>query len=179
VRWLYRRCGKRAGYFGQHRVKIVPMQQAIRDLAVFSIAGCLIASGTLAGQSKDELRRKYGEPISETFTVRPDVSVTATYETNGPIVELLISPRATEIIKSRGKTLSHDSVKAIIDELVPHSVRGKFVSGAILNVVCLPENDCAGGLESYQKVTIFTTMPQPKGKCIMPSSNGRTDGFLF
>jgi hypothetical protein len=131
------------------------MKRVSRDLAIFSIAGCLIASGTLAGQSKDELRRKYGEPISETFTVRPDVSVTATYETNGRIIELLISPRATEIIKSRGKTLSHDSVKAIIDELVPHSVRGKFVSGAILNVECLPENDCAGGLESYQKVTIY------------------------
>src|SRR5450755_4563666 len=120
------------------------MKQLSRDLAIFSIAGCLIASGTLAGQSKDELRRKYGEPISETFTVRPDVSITATYETNGRITELLIYPQVTGYIKSRGKTFSRDTTKAIIDELVPNSVRGKFVNGEFLNLECLPENHCAG-----------------------------------
>jgi hypothetical protein len=131
------------------------MKRVSRDLAIFSIAGCLVASGTLAGQSKDELRRKYGEPISETFTVRPDVSVTATYETNGRITQLQISPQVTGYIKSRGKTLSRDTAKTIIDELVPNSARGKFVIGEFLNFECLPENDCAGTTENYQKVTIY------------------------
>src|SRR6266481_1287335 len=50
----------------------------------FGIAGFLIPSGTLFGQSKEELRRKYGEPISETFMVRPGISVIATYATAAP-----------------------------------------------------------------------------------------------
>src|SRR5271157_4046320 len=48
------------------------MKHRIRDFALFSIAGWLAASGTLIGQSRDELRRKYGEPLSETFTVGLD-----------------------------------------------------------------------------------------------------------
>jgi hypothetical protein len=131
------------------------VKQLIRDFVVLSIAGFLIPCGTLVGQSRDEFRQKYGEPISETFMVRPDISVTATYATNGRITELLISPRTTDLVKSRGKTLSQDSVKAIIDELVPSFVRGKYVIAGFVNLACLPENDCQGSSVSYENVTIY------------------------
>jgi hypothetical protein len=52
------------------------------------IAGYLIANGTPIGQSGDDLRRKYGEPSSETFVVRPGVEVTATYAANRRVTEL-------------------------------------------------------------------------------------------
>jgi hypothetical protein len=127
----------------------------IRDLVISSAAGCLVASGTLAGQTRDELRRKYGDPLTETFIVRPDISVTATYARNGRITELLISPRITGSIKSRAVTLRQDSVKAVIDQLVPRSVRGKRRMAEFVNMTCLPEDDCAGSLETYEKVTIY------------------------
>jgi hypothetical protein len=134
------------------------MQRLI--LLVLSVAGTLAMSAPLAGQSLDELKRKYGEPISQTFVVRPDISVTATYAANGRITELLIAPRITDLIKSRGRTLSRDTVEAIVQQLVPSSARGKFLISTFLNVTCLPENDCAGTSESYEKVTIYYNSAQ-------------------
>jgi hypothetical protein len=119
----------------------------------------------LFGQSKEDLRRKYGEPISEVFMVRPGISVTATYGTNGRIIELLVSPRITDIIKSRGTTLSQDSVTAIINELVPDSVRGKGISGGFMNLVCAPENDCSGSSQEFQHVTIYYNAGRGGGIC--------------
>ena len=131
------------------------VKQLISDFVIFGIAGCLVASGTLVAQSRDELRRNYGEPVSETFMVRPGISVTATYATNGRVTELVVSPRTTDLIKSRGKTLSKDSVKAILDELVPSPVRGNYLIAGFVNLACLPENDCQGSSVSYEKLTIY------------------------
>jgi hypothetical protein len=91
----------------------------IRLLIVLGIGGLAVATGRLAGQSSAELRHKYGTPISETFVVRPGINATATYGKSGRIVEWLIQARNTDLIKSRGRTLSQESVKAVIDELVP------------------------------------------------------------
>jgi hypothetical protein len=88
----------------------------------------LLTCTTLVAQSREQLIRKFGRPISETFTVRPGIAVTVTYAPAGPIAELLIAPQITAIIKSRGISLSKDSVTAIIDELVPKSERGKAES---------------------------------------------------
>jgi len=129
------------------------MRQIIR--VVLSIGGLLAASGALVGQSRDELIRKCGEPISETFMVRPGIAVTATYASHGRIVELLISPRTTAQIKSRGNTLKQDTVRAIIDELVPLSAPGKSLSSGFANLSCLPENDCYGTTKSYENVAIY------------------------
>jgi hypothetical protein len=131
------------------------MRQLIRH-SVLLIAGYLIANGSLIGQSGDDLRRKYGEPSSETFVVRPGVEVTATYAADRRITELLIAPGTSgALIKSRGNGLSRDSVDTIIDELAPLSLRGKYVIAGFLNVTCLPANDCAGSEVTYEKVTIY------------------------
>jgi hypothetical protein len=85
------------------------MRQLVYDLVLLVIAVWLLLSGPLAAQSRNELRQKYGKPVSETFVARPDMSVTATFGTSGRITEFLISPKNTDLIKSRGKTLSVDS----------------------------------------------------------------------
>ena len=133
------------------------MSQFIRYCAVFAIAGFTVASGTLRGQSRDDLTKKYGVPVSETFVVRPGVTVTATYGTNGRMVELLISPQAPGYVKSQGlrKPMSKDFVRVLIDELLPSSVRGKFVIAGFDNTVCLPTNDCAGPSDEYERATIY------------------------
>jgi hypothetical protein len=124
---------------------------------VFAIAGFIAVSGTLRGQSRDDLTKKYGGPVSETFVARPGVTVTATYGTNGRIVELLISPEAPGYIKSHGfrKPMSRDFVRGLIDELLPSSLRGEFVIGTFLHIDCLPTNDCSGTSEKYEKATIY------------------------
>lgn len=129
----------------------------LRGLPLFGIAGFVLASATLFGQSKEELRRKYGEPVSETFMVRPGVTVTATYTKSGRIAELLISPVAPGYVKSQGlrKPMNKDFVQAVIDELLPSSMRGKFVIAGFDNMQCLPTNDCWGSSEEYAKASIY------------------------
>jgi len=87
--------------------------------------------------------------------VRQGISVTVTYRPDGRVAELLISPRILFDIKSRNNTLSQAEVKAVVDELVPRSERGKFQIGEFVNMICLPENDCGGTSENYEKVTIY------------------------
>jgi hypothetical protein len=134
-----------------------PMRRFIRKSAVFTAAAIVVASGLLQGQSKDEFRRKYGDPVAEKFMVRPGISVTASYGPNGRIAELLIIPEAPGYIKSSTarKPMARDLVRVLIDELLPTSVRGKFVIAAFDNVTCLPTNDCAGSSERYEHANIY------------------------
>ncbi len=88
--------------------------------------------------------------------VRPDVEVTATYAAGRRVTELLIAPGTSGgLIKSRGNGLSRESVDTIIDELVPLSVRGKYVIAGFANLICLPANNCQGSERIYEKVTIY------------------------
>jgi hypothetical protein len=89
--------------------------------------------------------------------VRPGVTVTATYAKNGRVAELLISPVASGYIKSQSlrKPMTKDFVQAVIDELLPSSMRGKFVIAGFDNTECLPTNDCWGSSEQYEKASIY------------------------
>jgi hypothetical protein len=113
------------------------VKQLVRDLVLFAITAWLLLSETLNGQCRNELRQKYSEQVSERFMVRRGITVTATFSTNGRIIELLISPQSIDLIRSRGQTLSVDSVNAIIDELVPPSVRDKHLIAGFINGTCL------------------------------------------
>jgi len=131
------------------------MPKFVREIVLFTIGAWLATSGTLGAQTRDNLREKYGEPISETFLVRPDVNVTATFGTNRRITEYVVFPQNRNLIKSREQTLNLDSVKAIVDELVPPSTRGKHQGGEFVDLACLPENDCRGSSDIYERVTIY------------------------
>jgi hypothetical protein len=113
---------------------------------------CVIA----AGQTSNGLRQKYGTPISETFKVRPEVIVTVSHAKTGEICEMLIAPQLPSTpIKSSGALLKSKLVNEIIDELVPARQRGKLRMGSFLNLMCLPDNDCAGTGEDYERVYIY------------------------
>ena len=131
------------------------MTRFVHDLILFTVVALCLPGATLAAESRDELKQKYGDPVSETFIVRPGISVTATFGKNGRVTEYLVAPLIPALIKSRGATLSVDSVKAIIDELIPLPVRGKHLIGGFVNATCLPENDCNGISDSYEKVTMY------------------------
>jgi hypothetical protein len=53
----------------------------------------LFICAIIVGQSKDELKKKYGEPVSETYRVHPGITATARYASNGQIAELLMRPK--------------------------------------------------------------------------------------
>jgi len=111
---------------------------------------------SLLGQSSDELRRKYGEPISETFVVQPGISVTATYGTNRQIAELSVCPRSEGPTPLGKLTLTQERARAVVDEIVPKSTRGKYIIGMFENMTCFPTDACSSGgvLETYEKLTI-------------------------
>jgi hypothetical protein len=129
------------------------MTKGVPKMKAFLIL-LILCSGVVA-QSRDNLKKKYGEPVSETFLVRPGVSATASYNSTGQMTELVIAPFTTALFKSRGNGIDRDTIKQIIDELVPESARGKLQMGTFLNLTCLPANDCNGSDESYEKVTIY------------------------
>jgi hypothetical protein len=115
----------------------------------------LILCTCAVAQSRNDLKKKYGDPVSETFLLRPGVTVTASHNSAGQITELVIAPLVTDLIKSRGNGLTHEEIKDLIDELVPLFARGANQIGGFLNVACMPQNDCYGSYDSYEKLTIY------------------------
>jgi hypothetical protein len=115
----------------------------------------LIMCTVVSAQSRDDLKKKYGQPVAETFLIRPGIIVTASHNSTGQITELLIAPQLTDLIKSRNKGLSHETLKEVIDELIPTSERGRPLLGGFLNIGCMPQNDCYGSYNDYEKVIIY------------------------
>ncbi len=114
---------------------------------------------SFTGKSALTLRERYGQPISETYLVRPGITVSASYGKSGDVCELLISPqKASSLIKSANEsptTIDFHEMTEIIDELVPVTERGKGVGSGMLNLRCLPADDCAGSMGHWEKLLIY------------------------
>ncbi len=108
-------------------------------------------------QSQEEFHKKYGSPISETLTIRPGVFLTVNYAEAGDVCEMIIHPQqlTLDLNSPITKTMQSTTLTEIIDELVPKSQRGKLIMGTFLNIVCLPLNNCFGGMSTYERVTII------------------------
>ncbi len=118
-----------------------------------------VMQSSFPGKTGETMRERYGQPISETFLVRPGLVVSASYGKNGQLCELFISPqKPTTSIKSAhqtAKTIDSKLLTEVIDELVPESERGRGISADIYNIVCLPSNDCGGSGSTWEKVSIY------------------------
>jgi hypothetical protein len=118
-----------------------------------------VLQSSFIGKSALTLHERYGQPISETYLVRPDIAVSATYGKSGDVCELLISPQmASSLIKSANEpaaTIDFHEMTEIIDELVPLTERGKAVGTGMLNLRCLPADDCAGSMGHWEKLLIY------------------------
>ena len=113
-----------------------------------------ICCAVAAAQTSTSLREKYGNPAYESYLVRPDISVTVTYAKSGEVCEMLIKP-ASESENGKPAVLKSQPLDEVIDELVPKDQRGKILMGTFVNIVCLPNNDCDGTNESYERLSIF------------------------
>ena len=110
----------------------------------------------VSAQSSSDLRQKYGIPISETYKVRPDVVVTVTYAKTGEVCSMVIKPQPSSTKKETSTpVLKSKLLDEVIDELVLKEKRGKYLMGTFLNIICLPDNDCAGTSENYEKLSIY------------------------
>src|SRR4030095_16316337 len=109
----------------------------------------------VTAQSKDDLKKKYGQPVAETYLIRPGIIVTASYDSTGKITEMLIAPQLTSLIKSKGITLRHETIDAVIEDLIPLSERGPARFGGFMNIGCMPQNDCYGSYIDYERVIIY------------------------
>lgn len=114
---------------------------------------------SFTGKTALTLRERYGQAISETYLVRPGIAVSASYGESGDVCELLISPqKPSSLIKSANltpATIDFNQMTEIIAELVPVSERGKGKGSSMLNLRCLPADDCAGSDGSWEKLRIY------------------------
>jgi hypothetical protein len=101
------------------------------------------------------MRTRFGDPVAETFRIRPGVILTVKYDSTGKVSELVVAAEVSGSIKTRNTTLSFETVNAIVKELVPESERGKGKFAGFLNMGCMPEDDCAGGFQDSEKVFIY------------------------
>ena len=121
----------------------------------------LAVQGSFPASSTQTLRQRYGQPLSETFLVRPGIAVTATYGANGDTCELVISPQEKEadamIRRWPGShEIDYKLLENIEEELIPTSERGGFTISTFHNDICLPENDCFGEDNDWTKVVIYS-----------------------
>jgi|SRR5580704_3376936 hypothetical protein len=125
----------------------------------------IVVCATFPAQSEDDIRLKYGSPISETFAIHDGVGMTVRRGPNGRISEMLIAPiRGDSLVPSRSVTFPQELALRILDEVVPKRKRGKFIIGGFANIICLPQNDCAGSYDNYENVTISYNSAAEAGK---------------
>ncbi|HZE71633.1 MAG TPA: hypothetical protein VE135_19170 [Pyrinomonadaceae bacterium] len=121
----------------------------MRIAIVFFLTGVVSTA-----QTSSTLREKYGQPVSETYNVRPDIKLTVTYAKSGDVCEMLIKP-ASETQNGKPSLLKSQPLNEVIDELVPKEQRGAYLMGTFVNIICLPNDDCGGTDETYQRLSIF------------------------
>jgi hypothetical protein len=85
--------------------------------------------------------------------------VSASYGASGDTCELVVSKKQPDALIKRwpgSETIDYKVLKEIEDDLVPMNERGKLKIGTFVDMICLPENDCQGTENAWQKVSIYT-----------------------
>src|SRR5579871_2117767 len=111
------------------------------------VAGAVIALPLLvAAQSRAVLIQRYGNPIGEVYRTSNHLTVTTYFDEHGNICREHIES------ENRGRRMTDKEVNTVLDEIAPKEERGKYKMGTFLNVICLPDNDCAGVSEDYERL---------------------------
>ena len=120
---------------------------SLRPAAI--VAGAVLAfSSLVASQNRADLRQHYGDAIGEVYRTSNHLTVIAYFDEDGHICREHIES------ESRGRRMTDKEVNTVLDEIAPRSERGNYKIGTFLNIVCLPDNDCAGVIEDYERLAI-------------------------
>ena len=121
-------------------------------------------------QNRDTVAGLYGHPVSEVYQTPRNLTITASFASNGNLCRAHIASDA-------GGEITDTQLNGILDELAPKDVRGEYKIGTFLNGTCLklvkPENskshasrksamelvvdpcaECSGVSEDYERVSI-------------------------
>jgi len=105
------------------------------------------------------LKAKCGTPVSETFQVRPGITVTAFYTPSGAIKSMSIAPdNVSNDGSQKGAHIDQKILYALVDDLVPAKDRGELVIGSFIENTCFVGRECIGingAEEDYKKLTIL------------------------
>ena len=153
----------------------------MRSVVFFCVSALMVflarvqSSSSKAGtptivENRDTVQRLYGSPVSETYRTPQNLTVAASFASNGNLCRAHIGSDADAVITDK-------QLNAVLDELVPRDVRGKYKLGTFLDVTCLklvkPEQstsksgenarpemivdpcaECSGVSEDYDRVNI-------------------------
>src|SRR5713226_6033603 len=113
------------------------------------VAGALLALPlVVSAQNSTDLRQHYGNAIGEVYRTSNHLLVTAYFDEHGNICREHIES------EDRGRRMTDKEVNTVLDEIAPKNERGNYKIGTFLNIICLPDNDCAGVSENYERLTI-------------------------
>lgn len=99
----------------------------------------LFVSTVSVAQSSQELRSRYGQPDVERFAVRPRITATVQYGTDGAACQVVIeSQRPLVPLKDQYifRYMRPETVTEIIDEIVPPSARGVEINSLYSDAGC-------------------------------------------
>ena len=71
---------------GDHSQSFLPPNDCVIDVLKAFVILLIICTAVVA-QSRDDLKKKYGLPVAETFLLRPGITVTASYDATGQVTE--------------------------------------------------------------------------------------------
>ncbi|MDT5123777.1 MAG: hypothetical protein QOC96_3259 [Acidobacteriota bacterium] len=146
-----------------------------RSIAAYGIPLVIMLVTTVSAysQTSSELRKKYGEPEIlklkdgepevERYNVSPSIRLTVTYAKKGQLYELLIEPVPSpppQSSSSVGDLMPTETVINLINELVPITLRGKFLGAGTMNggdpEMKLDHPGCSGVYFAYYKHVIIS-----------------------
>lgn len=117
-------------------------------------------------QNRDTVRSLYGSPVSKVYRTSQDLTITASFASNGNLCR-------AHVKSDLDPGITDAQLKVVLDELAPEEARGEYKIGTFLNGVCLkyvePEKskphskrqlvadpcaECSGVSEDYERVNI-------------------------
>jgi hypothetical protein len=110
---------------------------------------------TATVQNRETVQRLYGSPVSEVYRTAQDLMINSSFAPSGNLCRAQITSDVNARITDR-------QLDAVLNELVPEEVRGKYKLGTFLNITCLksgelavdPCRECSGVSEDYERVNI-------------------------
>jgi hypothetical protein len=117
-----------------------------------TVAGAILAlASVISAQNRSDLTQRYGNSIGEVYRTSNQLMVTAYFDRDGNICRERIES------ENRGRRMTDEEVNTVLDEIAPKNERGNYIMGTFLNIICVPDNDCAGVSENYERLLITKT----------------------
>ena len=114
------------------------------------------ASATV--QNRETVHRLYGSPVREVYQASRNLTVTASFASNGDLCRASLRSGIDSGITDK-------ELETALDKLAPKQARGEYKMGTFLNITCLksdsakrmvvdPCAECSGVSEDYERVKI-------------------------